>query len=100
MADPWVDGDGHDSRVNSYHVIPFRQAVKRAELPEKTTLYVLRHSFISLAITSPNCNLLKLAKHCGTSVAMIEGFYGHFRDDDSQQMVESFSPKLGLRVVA
>jgi integrase len=97
---PWIDGDAHQNRLNSYHVIPFRQAVAAAGLPPKTTLYALRHSFISLAIASPGCNLLQLARHCGTSVQMIESFYGHFRDADEQRMVEAMSPKLGLRVVA
>jgi integrase len=97
----WVHGNGHDGPLKcSYHVAPFRQAVIRAELPEGTTLYVLRHSFISLAIASPGCNILQLARHCGTSVEMIEAHYGHFRHDDSRRMVEAFSPKLGLRVVA
>jgi integrase len=97
---PWVHGDGHSEHVkNDYHIRPFRAAVRRAGLPP-CTLYVLRHSFISLAIATPGCDLLMLAKHCGTSVKQIEAHYGHYRDDSRKAKVNAMSPRLSLRVVA
>jgi integrase len=41
------------------------------------TLYSLRHTYATLSLTTGRMDVYKLAKHMGTSVAMIEQYYGH-----------------------
>lgn len=53
-----------------------RAAVTKAELPQETVLYTLRHSWITDAIVG-GMDLLTVAKLVGTSLAMIERHYGH-----------------------
>jgi integrase len=40
--------------------------------------YATRHTFISVAVSTPGVTLKWVAEHCGTSVAMIEQHYGRF----------------------
>lgn len=53
-----------------------RAAAEKAKLPKGVCLYVLRHSFITEAI-SGGMSTLDVARLCGTSVTMIEKHYGH-----------------------
>jgi integrase len=53
-----------------------RAAAEKAKLPQGCCLYTLRHSWISEAI-SGGMTTLDVARLCGTSVAMIEKYYGH-----------------------
>jgi integrase len=53
-----------------------REAAARADLPEGTCLYTLRHSFITTAIIEGMATL-DVARLVGTSVAMIDKHYGH-----------------------
>ena len=53
-----------------------RAAAQEADLPEGTTLYTLRHCWITDAIVG-GMDLLTVAKLAGTSLAMIEKHYGH-----------------------
>lgn len=53
-----------------------RAAADKAKLPKGVCLYVLRHSFITEAI-SGGMSTLDVARLCGTSVMMIEKHYGH-----------------------
>jgi integrase len=53
-----------------------RDAATRAELPNGTCLYTLRHSFITQAIQD-GLSILDVARLVGTSVMMIEKHYGH-----------------------
>ena len=41
------------------------------------TLYSLRHTYATLALTHNRVSIYNLAQHMGTSVAMIEQYYGH-----------------------
>jgi integrase len=43
------------------------------------TLYSLRHTYATLAILEENMDVYKLSKQMGTSVAMIERYYGHIK---------------------
>jgi integrase len=54
-----------------------RDAAKKAGLPAGTCLYVLRHSFITEAI-SGGLSILDIARMTGTSILMIEKHYGQF----------------------
>lgn len=58
----------------------FKLAVNELGLPEKSTLYALRHSAITDLVTS-GLDLLTTALISGTSVNMIERHYGHLRHD-------------------
>ena len=53
-----------------------RDAAIRAELPAGTCLYTLRHSWITQALLD-GMSTLEVAKLVGTSVMMIEKYYGH-----------------------
>lgn len=53
-----------------------QEAASRAELPDGVCMYVLRHSFITEAI-SGGLSVLEVAKLTGTSLQMINDHYGH-----------------------
>jgi len=57
-----------------------RAAVTAADLPAKTVLYTLRHSWITTALTS-GMSTLDVARLVGTSLLMIEKHYGHLVSD-------------------
>ncbi|MFC1772651.1 tyrosine-type recombinase/integrase [Pseudomonadota bacterium] len=52
-----------------------RQAVKKAKLPPSVVFYTLRHSYIATAIVA-GLDIYSVAKITGTSVRMIEKYYG------------------------
>jgi integrase len=70
-----VRGDGKPWAHSDWDEL-VRDAAKAAELPEKTCLYTLRHSFITQAIQD-GLSILDVARLVGTSVMMIEKHYGH-----------------------
>jgi integrase len=53
-----------------------KEAAKRAELPDSTVLYTLRHSWITQALMD-GLSTLEVARITGTSLVMIEKHYGH-----------------------
>ena len=61
----------------------FARFLERSELlvdaatGKHRTLYSLRHMYATFALTYNRMSVYTLAKHMGTSVAMIERFYGH-----------------------
>lgn len=57
---------------------PIKAAALAADLPSETTAYSLRHGVISDLVTN-GLDLLTVATIAGTSVQMIEKFYGHLR---------------------
>jgi integrase len=63
------------------HLKPFVRARKRAGLGADVSLYTFRHGFISRFVAK-GVPLLAIAKHCGTSVQMIEKNYGKFMPRD------------------
>lgn len=59
---------------------PIKAAAAVAGLPAGTTAYILRHSVITDLITG-GLDPLTVARLSGTSIAMIEKYYGHLRAD-------------------
>lgn len=59
------------------HTKPIRLAIRSLDLPNETSAYVLRHGFISRAL-SRGVPIAAVAKHCGTSVEMIMKTYAKF----------------------
>lgn len=59
---------------------PVKDAAKAAGLPATTSAYTLRHSVIT-DLVGEGLDVLTVARLSGTSVAMIEKFYGHLRRD-------------------
>lgn len=59
---------------------PIKDAADAAELPKATTAYTLRHSTIT-DLVSGGLDLLTVAQISGTSVRMIEKYYGHLRGE-------------------
>jgi integrase len=57
-----------------------RAAVTAADLPARTVLYTLRHSWITTALTS-GMSTLDVTRLVGTSLLMIEKYYGHLVAD-------------------
>ena len=69
---------------------PIKAAVKLAGLPDSTTAYTLRHSIITELVTG-GLDLLTVAQLSGTSVAMIEKHYGHFRAEHASKALEKLA---------
>jgi integrase len=61
-----------------------KEAAAAAQLPEKTCLYTLRHSFITQALLD-GMSTLEVAKIVGTSLAMIEKHYGHLVQNTARE---------------
>ena len=55
---------------------PIKNAARAAELPDATSAYTLRHSTITDLVTG-GLDLFTVALIAGTSVVMIEKYYGH-----------------------
>lgn len=66
---------------------PIKDAVLAAGLPAAATAYSLRHSTITDLVTG-GLDLLTTAQISGTSVAMIERFYGHLRRQHAAKALE------------
>lgn len=69
----------------NHHIKPFNAAATRAHLPQSTTFYALRHTYISEALKH-GVNLKAVADSCGTSVRMIETNYAKFTNTDRRAM--------------
>jgi integrase len=59
---------------------PLKVAARKAGLPPETVAYSLRHSVIT-DLVHGGLDLLTVAQISGTSVAMIEKYYGHLRGE-------------------
>ena len=59
---------------------PVKSAALAAKMPSGTTAYTLRHSVIT-DLVHGGLDLLTVAQISGTSVRMIERYYGHLRGD-------------------
>lgn len=68
----------------------FRKAANLAGLPQKASVYSLRHSTITDLISSgvPSLNVAQIS---GTSVAMIEKHYGHLTQEQSRAALEKLA---------
>ena len=78
-------------------------AVKKAGLDPETTLYALRHSYITRALKA-GVPVKAVADQCGTSIAMIQRYYAKFIPSDLAEYAKRAAPKLrtdaGQKVVA
>lgn len=69
---------------------PTREAVTNAKLPRDTTFYALRHTYISHALLA-GINTQVIAENCGTSIRMIEKYYGKFLKADRRAMLNKIN---------
>jgi integrase len=69
---------------------PVRDAVRKAKLPRETVLYSVRHSVISDAIAA-GADVLTVARISGTSLQMIQKFYGHLVGDRARDALEKLA---------
>jgi integrase len=74
-GEPWSHSDWDED---------VRAAAARAELPQGTCLYALRHSFITQALLD-GMTTLEVARIVGTSLTMIEKHYGHLVNDTARE---------------
>lgn len=72
---PWQSHEWHQ---------PVRDAALAAELPDDVVLYTLRHCWITDAITG-GMDLLTVARLAGTSLAMIEKYYGKLVQETARE---------------
>lgn len=77
------------------HVRPFKEAVRRAGLPDEAVAYNLRHAYISHCIMNGAAVDL-IARNCGTSIAMVEKFYTKWFARKRQAMIEAAAPKFRI----
>lgn len=71
----FVQDDGRPWRAHDWGAL-LKAAATKAELPDATVLYTLRHSYITDAIVG-GMDLLTVSRLVGTSLAMIDRHYGH-----------------------
>jgi integrase len=69
---------------------PMRDAVRKAKLPRETVLYSVRHGVITDAITA-GADVLTVARIAGTSLQMIQKFYGHLVGDRARDALEKLA---------
>jgi integrase len=65
----------------------FREAARKAGLPDDVVMYSLRHAAISEMIAGGMESFI-VAKLAGTSTAMIDQHYGHLRNDRTREMLD------------
>jgi site-specific recombinase XerD len=94
--------------TKSLHQRPVGAAVEKAGLDPATTLYTLRHTYISNSLKR-GTPVDAVAKHCGTSISMIQKYYAKYIRSDLAKYAKNAAPKLSdepaekvakLRVVA
>ena len=73
-----------------------QRAVEQAKLPKETTIYSLRHTFISAALKG-GANVKVVADSVGTSLKMIEQHYAKFLPTDRRKMMTNALPSLGVK---
>ena len=74
---------------------PISAVKERAKLDPAFVFYSLRHTFISHQVAA-GMPTLAVAQNVGTSVAMIEKFYGKFLPTDKRDMLERGQIKLEI----
>lgn len=77
------------------HTRPFARAVRAAGIDPRTVPYSLRHTWISRALAA-GIPTQAVAEHAGTSVGMIERYYGKFFPAARQQYAELAAPVLRI----
>ena len=79
--------------TKSLHQRPVAAAVEKAGLDPETTLYALRHTYISEALKK-GVPVKAVADQCGTSIAMIQRYYAKFIPTDLARYARRAAPKL------
>jgi integrase len=79
--------------TKSLHQRPVAVAVEKAGLDPDTTLYALRHSYISRALKA-GVPTKAVALQCGTSAQMIERYYAKFIPSDLARYAKVAAPAL------
>jgi integrase len=79
--------------TKSLHTRRVAAAVEKAGLGPDTTLYALRHSYISRALKE-GVPVKAVADQCGTSITMIQRFYAKFIPSDLAKYAQKAAPKL------
>jgi integrase len=79
--------------TKSLHARRVAAAVKTAGLDPETTLYALRHSYISQSLKA-GVPTKAVALQCGTSAQMIEKHYAKFIPSDLAEYAQKAAPKL------
>jgi integrase len=79
--------------TKSLHARRVVAAVKKAGLDPNTTLYALRHSYISGSLKK-GTPVKAVADQCGTSIAMIQRYYAKFIKSDLSKYARKAAPKL------
>jgi integrase len=79
--------------TKSLHQRPVAAAVEKAGLDPDTTLYALRHTYISRALKR-GVPVKAVADQCGTSIAMIQRYYAKFIRSDLAEYAQQAAPKL------
>jgi integrase len=72
------DGTTTNSLNGTFRTL-MRDSGLNREGDKNKTLYSLRHTYATLAILEENMDIYQLSKQMGTSVAMIEKYYGHIK---------------------
>lgn len=79
--------------TKSLHTRRVAAAVEKAGLDPDTTLYALRHTYISSSLKKGN-PADAVARHCGTSLAMIQRYYAKWIRSDLAKYAKKAAPKL------
>ena len=77
------------------HTRPFAAAVRAAGVDPQAVPYSLRHSWISRALAA-GVPTKAIGDHAGTSIAMVEKFYGKFFPATQQQYAALAAPALRI----
>jgi integrase len=72
------DGTTTDNLNGTFRTLMRDSGISR-DGDKNKTLYSLRHTYATLAILEENMDIYQLSKQMGTSVAMIEKYYGHIK---------------------
>jgi integrase len=83
-----ADGSAWDKDAWKY---PFKDAVIAAALPIAATAYALRHSTITDLIALHKLDTLTVAQLSGTSLLMIEKYYGHLLREHAAKALASLT---------
>ena len=78
--------DDGEAWGKSHQHRPMKQAVQVAKLPRDTIFYSLRHYHISKALIA-GLPVQVIAENCGTSVRIIEKYYGKFMPKDRRRLL-------------
>lgn len=71
-----ADGNKIITLIDQFNVVIERAGIERNAEGEKFTLYSLRHFYAVQMLRKGKVNVFDVARNMGTSVQMIESYYG------------------------